>query len=736
MAGFAEQAAEELARRQAQPRSLIDMARQELARRIAPQQEGVPQGATLLGTFADNGRVFQMPDGTMQAVSAGGATTDPATVRRIMEGGSFANAMQDRLDTERINQNPIAARANEVVRGVPFVGSYADEVVGMVAPQSAENMRRTTDAMERQNPGQTTALNVTGGVLGAIPMALAAAPAVNALAPAARSSRLALGAATGALTGATEGAIWGAGEGETRQERMENSLRTGGLGAVGGAVIGALAPVAGDVLQSAWRRLAQSDVATIAAQLNISRPAATVVRDALQTGDMQAARDALARAGDDAMLADAGIPARQLLDASAQTGGPAGQIVRDAVDARVTDASRNMTGALDRTLGAPRGERALMDSIRQQNAPQRSQAYDAAYSAAIDYSAPEGMALERLMTRVPASAIRRANELMRIRGEQSPQIMATIDEATNTVTLQRMPDVRQTHYIMQALDDIAAGTDGTGTFGRQNTYGGSVERLRSEISQNLRAAVPEFGKAQDMAADTARQLRMTDLGRDILGMAREDVARALHNATPAERRAAEQGLRSQIDDLTARITRTITDGNMDAREGIRVLREFSSRQNQTNVRMLLGQERADALLGELDRAATAFELRAAIAENSKTAARQAIQGGIEGRTTGVLSTLMQGEPVNATKLLVQALTGETAEAVQIRQMGLYGEIARALTETRGDRARTALRMIELAMNGQALSNRQAELIASALTSGSVLQGRPSAQLVLETRPPN
>jgi hypothetical protein len=736
MGGFAEQAAEELARRQSQPRSFVDMARAELARRIAPQQEGVPQGATLLGTFADNGRVLQMPDGSLQAVSAGGATTDPATVRRIMEGGTFSAAMQDRLDNERIQQNPIAARANEVVRGVPFVGSYADEVVGAVSPQAGENMRRTTDAMERQRPGQTTALNVLGGIAGAVPMALAAAPAVQALAPAARSGRLALGAVTGALTGATEGAIWGAGEGETGQERLESAAKTGGLGAVGGAVIGALAPVAGDVLQAAWRRLAQSDVATIAAQLNISRPAAVVVRDALQTGDMQAAQQALARAGDDAMLADAGIPARQLLDASAQTGGPAGQIVRQAVDARVTDASRNMTGALDQTLGAPRGERQLMDSIRQQNAPQRSTAYDAAYSAAINYSAPEGMALERLMTRVPASAIRRANELMRIRGEQSPQIMATIDEATNTVTLQRMPDVRQTHYIMQALDDIAAGTDGTGTFGRQNTYGGSIERLRSEISQNLRAAVPEFATAQNLAADTARELRATELGRNLFGMAREDVARMLSNATPAERRAAEQGLRSYIDDVTARVTRTITDGNTEAREGIKVLRDFSSRQNQTNLRILLGQERADTLLDELDRATTAFELRAAIAENSKTAARQAIQEGVEGRTTGVLSTLMQGEPVNATKLLVQALTGETAEAVQIRQMGLYEEIARALTQSRGDRARTALRMVELAMNGQRLSNRQAELVASALSSGAVLQGRPAAQLALETRAPN
>jgi DNA-binding NarL/FixJ family response regulator len=286
---------------------------------------------------------------------------------------------------------------------------------------------------------------------------------------------------------------------------------------------------------------------------------------------------------------------------------------------------------------------------------------------------------------------------------------------------------------MQALDDIARGTDGTGTFGRQNAYGGSIERLRSQISQNLRAAVPEFGAAQDIAADTARELSATELGRSLFSTPREDVARALATATPAERRAAEQGLRSYIDDVTARITRTITDDNMDAREGIKILRDMSSRQNQTNLRILLGQDRADELLAEIDRSATAFELRSAIAENSRTAVRQSIQGSVDQRTQGgIVQTLMSGEPVNASKRLVQALTGETAEAVELRRMGLYEEIARALTESRGDRARTALRFIQLAMAGQPISARQAELVAAALSGTAVLQGRPSAQLALQS----
>jgi hypothetical protein len=187
-----------------------------------------------------------------------------------------------------------------------------------------------------------------------------------------------------------------------------------------------------------------------------------------------------------------------------------------------------------------------------------------------------------------------------------------------------------------------------------------------------------------------------------------------------------RGRRPHLDEVTANVTRTLADPDTTTREGIAVLRSMSSRANQTKLRILLGGRQADALLSEIDQAATAFELRAAIAENSKTAVRQATQGAIRDQTSGgVVRTLAQGEPVNAAKRFVQILTGETAEAQQLRQMGVYQEIADVLVNTRGVRAQRAYRLIERAIAGEAITESQASYIGTTL-SGLLAVGAGSA----------
>ena len=97
---------------------------------------------------------------------------------------------------------------------------------------------------------------------------------------------------------------------------------------------------------------------------------------------------------------------------------------------------------------------------------------------------------------------------------------------------------------------------------------------------------------------------------------------------------------------------------------------------------------------------------------------------------GIVRNLMAGEPINATKRLVQALTGETAEAQELRRLGIYEEIATALTQTRGPRAQAALTRINAAMNGQTMSEQSARMIANTLTASGVLVGGREAQMRL------
>ena len=322
---------------------------------------------------------------------------------------------------------------------------------------------------------------------------------------------------------------------------------------------------------------------------------------------------------------------------------------------------------------------------------------------------------------------------MKLDGDASLQKLFRIAD-DGSVTVQTMPDVRQLDYITRGLGDVAEAESAKGALGGTTALGRATGNLSKSIRQTLRSAVPEYGTALDTAASAIDERNAIETGYTLLNRTtrREDVASALSGASKAEREAAKQGVRASIDDAMANVTRTMSDPDTTTREGIIALRDMSSRSNTTKLRILLGQDAADELLGEVDQAATAFELRAAIAENSKTAIRTSIQKGVNDRADGgVLSAIQSGEPVNAAKRLVQALTGETPEAVELRRMGLYEDIAKALTQTRGTQAQAALRRINSAMSGQTLSEQSARLIANTLTAGGVLAGSREVQQRLQ-----
>jgi hypothetical protein len=171
--------------------------------------------------------------------------------------------------------------------------------------------------------------------------------------------------------------------------------------------------------------------------------------------------------------------------------------------------------------------------------------------------------------------------------------------------------------------------------------------------------------------------------------------------------------------MMAQTQAALTDGNMDAREAIRAWRALSSRQSQDNMTALLGRDRSRALGREIDRIGTDFELRAAVAMNSKTAVRQAVQGEVRELTQpGVLGVLMEGKPAEAGKRLVQALSGRTAAAQQVREAGIYAEITEALTRTRGaQEARRIMRVVGSSVGSEPISQARAQFISRQLSAG-------------------
>lgn len=700
----------------------------------APVQENVVM------TTKDGGRVVRSQSGKLSFVSPSYSTSDPEQVRRIMEGEGGAQVSRGGMQESIIAQAPAAARLTKLVEGTPFIGSYLDEAIGAVAgPEATQGVRALSSAMEEVRPGQSLALNLGGAGIGTA-ATIAATPArlAAALVPSTSARMLpsvGRAAATTGLLGAVEGGIYGAGlgEGAGRAETAGTGALFGGL--LGGALGGA-APLVAAGAENVAGLFRRSDVAKIASDLGISREAATVIKNTFdQGGDIAAARAAIQRAGSEGMLADAGFAAQALLDASAATGGRAGQIAREAVEGRMTRTGEALDKTLDTVLGtAPLGPRTAVDAIAERTAPARELAYTTAYQTPINYAAPQGMKIEEVLGRVAPddliAGIVEANKEMRSRGMVNQQIMAVLDASGNVEFLREMPNVQQLDEIKKALQKIAY--DNTDDFGRLTGTGQRYARLAGELRDAVADAVPDYRTAVSIGGDKLAEERAFMLGRDLLSTRTEieDIGFELgKKPSAAQVEAAKSGLRSYIAKVLGDVRAVPSDMNLDARQVVKAVTDMSSDNSRAKIRALMGAE-ADALLKQVDEAAQSAVVRTALATNSKTAIRGNIKQTVEELTTpGVLGQAMAGDPINTSKAIIQAVTGQTEEFTAQQRQRIFEDIARALTEKKGKTALSALNYLEQAMRGQPLTAAQNEFLARQIAGTTMIAGIPAAQEV-------
>jgi len=126
--------------------------------------------ANVARVIARNGstRVFERPNGQRYVVSPGYSSTDPAAVEKAMGGATGGDISRAGVEEGLIAQYPVAARAAQFVRGVPYLGSRLDEAVGaMAGPEAATATRALSGAMERQRPLESLGLNLAGGTTAA-----------------------------------------------------------------------------------------------------------------------------------------------------------------------------------------------------------------------------------------------------------------------------------------------------------------------------------------------------------------------------------------------------------------------------------------------------------------------------------------------------------------------------------------------------------------------------------------
>lgn len=670
---------------------------------------------------ANDGAVLQNAEGKRVYTSPGYNTSDPEEVAKIIKGGTVAGLMRDDIDRDLLAKHPIAARVQEFNQGVPIIGEWMDEAAALVSPGRAQSARALSDAMERQHPIQSGALNVLGGIASTAPLALAGAGAKTADwigRAGSKIGRVARVAGAGAVAGGVEGAASGAGRGEGLEGRARGAAVQGAIGAGLGATLAPVADLLGYGAKELAARFKRMDVRTIADEFGVDAASARVIKQALLNDDLGAASARLGQLGDDAMLADAGPATQALLDAASKTGGKALATTRDAVESRAATFGQRLPGKLDTILGVSvKGVKTTAREISQGTAALRGAAYDKAYSTAINYADDAGRKIEGVFARIPSdtlnAAIKEANEAMQAEGIQNLQIMARIGK-DGKVTFSEMPNVRQLDEIKKALGTVAkAGVD---QFGRPTAQGLRAKRLAGELRDAITEAVPSYKTALRLGGDKLQRDEALDLGKRLLfkNVTVEDVRDFTKSGLSVEaREAAAQGLRDTIETNLSNVRRTITDPNVDAREAMQLVKELSSRANITKVRMVLGPAKANALIEELDKQATALLLRGAVARNSDTAIRGAIKGQVDAEAApGLVRQTIgnMGNPLEAVQGVTRAAAGTDARSVNAAQQAVYAQIADALTRIKGQDAQRALAAVKGAMAGQPLRDEDARLI--------------------------
>lgn len=650
------------------------------------------------------------------ALKAQGIDTGAGYTRRLAQGATFgladeavAAAMTPLEMIKRGTTNPVEAY------------NYA---------KARENLLLEDSRQQTGLPG--AAAEALGGIATGGALAKAGVLPTANLAPAASLGKK---IGVGMLEGAGLGGLYGAAEGEGLEGRAVGGAQGAGIGLAAGAAF----PLVAQGAASGYRAIQNSRAGQqVAKQTGVSPEVMRMLGNTLEADGTLSSRGLanMAAAGKEAMLADAGPNARAILDTAIQRGGPGAVAAREAIEARAGRSAKDIVASLDQNLGKPQGVTATQSAIRQGSSSARQAAYDAAYAKPINYAQPAGRALENIIkNRVPASAIKAANELMRTEGNSSKQILAHLAD-DGTVVFEKMPDVRQIDYLTRGLNEVAERANGKGALGGQTPIGRAYQSLSNIIRDTLRKHVPEYDHALNVAADSIRRSKAVEIGSKLFSPSttRDVAAQSVKGMTPAERTSLAIGIRSNIDDAMARVSRTVMDGDTEAREAIKALKDFSIRANKEKLAIAIGPLRAGKIFSDLDRATRSFELRASVAENSKTFARQATERRIKEITQpGPVGKLMQGEPLNAGKRVAQVLSGKTPERIAAQEDSMYSQIAKLLTGSR-DHAYPLFQGLDKLKSLDMQHQANANSIARTLTQNQAAAVYPLAsQLVNTTR---
>lgn len=655
----------------------------------------------------------------------------PATLgQKFLEGtfgvGSYTDealaaataAATGRPTEEILNQARLMSKS---MQGEYPVTSEATKMAGLVSslvaggPIAKEGIKR---ALTRQVPGQTVR-DPRAGAKTIVEGVRKGQEALRGMPPLAQQAATVAGAS--ALAGG-EGAIYGFGEGQdSLEDRLSKAGQRSAIQAAFAAPIAVVLPWAGRLIAS---RQGEAQIANeLATQLGVSREAAVIIKKQLDDGrSVEETVQALQRAGDQRMVADANEAVQVLLDAAAASSGPGRQAVTEAVTGRVDEASRRVLGGLDETIGAapPAGQR-VVDVVAEGTRQARKEAYGEAYGTPIDYASEAGRLVEDVISRIPTNVVGQAfdtaNAMLQAKGMRNQQIMANIAN-DGTITFQEMPSVQQIDMLKQVLQDLAEKE--TNQFGVKTGLGQTYADLARQLKEAASMAVPRYGEAVALGKENIVSMKAAEMGEALLNKPTtvDDVIAAMKNADASEKAAIRLGFRRGMDYLIGDVKRAAGSSKTEDQLQMRkILQELSSGSNRAKVAEVLGPQQTQKLFKQLDEAKAAFELQSAVSVGSQTAVRQAVQADVEEQVGGgIFRSLFEVDPKGFTTKARDLLTGAGEAYKTQRKDKIYGEIIDVLTGRTGREADLAIKYAKEAIEKGSVSQAKAALIANAMNS--------------------
>jgi len=624
---------------------------------------------------------------------------------------AYADQARAQRDSQPATERYLRTGARGVFRGFPLAddaASFGESLIGRGEGDGFQNRysdnllrNRAMNAVDDEDRPFTS---YGGQIAGAF-----ALPAGALSMTAGLKNKVKLGAGLGAGYGAASGF----GAGYDLGDRAERSVKGGGIGAglgallplIGAGAVGGLG-LTNQFVAQPLANAARSLGPTIRGYVDPAAEALNRVRSAIGA-DVRSGSERLRpdqdwmqsyEAGQKPVVGDfGGTVTKALGRSSANTSGDdtLARVTSERFkeqNVRTADFFRNLTGLKTDPVAA---EAAIKEAAKAANKP----LYDAAYAKG---EALWGDDLQKFAERPTVQdaikvAIRRANDRV---GTDQPQVRHpfNVDKQTGEISLRAaadgsipIPNLAFWDLVKRGLDDVSSAAQRGGKNDESRVVGGMSRELRDMLDDR----VPEYAAARGTAAqffgaDNALQSgQMFARGQMPTARSAAEFKAMMEKMPPHERDIFGQGYAMEVVQAALNSKDTVNVTN----------RLFGSPEARTQMRMVLGPERAFKLEGYVHRENIMDRLRTAVTGNSTTA-RQLQELGLAGGTLGAgtaAGAMLGGDFQSAT--MGGLLAGLVRGAKGRVDLNVSREVGRLLSSDSPADIDRALRLIEQAPGG-------------------------------------